>query len=711
MTSHNPGRSQLVAVPSSNILEKASASERVFWSSISDAVQSNTEDRSEIRTLIRHIRESFAKITEDGHPAEEVQRAYDLIIEDLRETIVELLSSSYKSSSVVSTTRSRSNHELATDQKQHSSKQSHMSEAILQGARDIISLRRVQLERELHELSTRQAQLLHRQEHGYRGASGRSGSIVVPGFPGPKGRQEYPGVKSSDGPPGIDGDQVLQGPGRVPGTRGPTREDGLQGVRGDVEPAGRDGRNGIPEEQGDTSPPRFPNGEGCRGLDGADKVPDTGFSKRHVPPGFDGRQGDTGFSKSHGPPGFDRRQGDTRFSESDGPPGFDRLQRDPSLLGIPGSQGCTRVQGRSDFQGDTGEQEFPGPDSATGETRRPGVPVVRESDGEDGRSGRTGETGKNECPGPQGPAGEQGFPGPDAATGDTGRLGVPVVRESDGEDGRTGRTGEAGVTGEKGSPCPQGPAGSPGDKDSAWLEGDPHINEIPGDSIARVVETIGFRGAPGVQGFRGNPGTVGSDSAPDVQILRGLAGAVSHTDPPGPIGLGEDLGSTVFQGHKECDGSIRCQGSPGATKTRDRQEPECPTERIGHPDRVGDEERPALCGAPEGSGLVGPCGLNGLRDGRGRSGHNGAQRFPSQNGVCGITSCVGLRGIGRQCDTKARGSPGANNHRDLTELPGPTDDMYALKRWRQVQFDPGIFWSRWRSDYLLTLEPQWQLKY
>ena len=206
MSSHNPGRSQLVAVPSSNILEKASASERVFWSSISDAVKSNTEDRSEIRTLIRHIRESFAKIGEDEHPTEEVQRAHDIIVEDLRSTIVKLLSCSYKSSSVVSTTRSRSNHELATDQKQHSSRQSHMSEAILQGARDIIGLRRVQLERELHELSTRQAQLLHRQEHGYRGASGRSGSIVVPGFPGPKGRQEYPGAKSFDGPPSIDGD-------------------------------------------------------------------------------------------------------------------------------------------------------------------------------------------------------------------------------------------------------------------------------------------------------------------------------------------------------------------------------------------------------------------------------------------------------------------------------------------------------------------------
>ena len=315
MSSHDPGRSQLVAVPSSNILEKASASERVFWSSISDAVKSNTEDRSEIRTLIRHIRESFAKIGEDEHPTEEVQRAHD---------IVKLLSCSYKSSSVVSTTRSRSIQEPTPDHKHHSSRQSHVSEAVLQGARHIIGQRRVQLERELHELSTRQAQLLHCQEHGYRDASRRSGSIVVPGFPGPKGRQEYPGAKSFDGPLGIAGDQVLQGPDRVPGNLVPTGDDGLQGVRGDVEPkgfpepTGRDRKKGIPEEQGNTRPQRFPDGEGCRGLDGADKVPDSEFLRTDAPPGFYGQQGDTGFSKGHGPLGFDRRQGDTRFSADQG---------------------------------------------------------------------------------------------------------------------------------------------------------------------------------------------------------------------------------------------------------------------------------------------------------------------------------------------------------------------------------------------------------
>ena len=646
MRSHNPGRSQLVAVPSSNILEKASASERVFWSSISDAVQSNTEDRSEIRTLIRHIRESFAKIGEDGHLTEEVQRAHDIVVDDLRSTIVELLSSSYKSSSVVPTPRSSSNYELTTEHKHHSSRPRHVCEAVLQGARDIIGLRRVQLERELHELSTREAQLLHSQEHGYSGAGEHSKGVVVPGFPGPKGHQEDPGAKC------FDADQGIQGSDGVPGTRGPTGDDGLQGVRGEVEPKGfpepteSDGRNDISKEQGGTGPQRFPDGEGRRGVDGADQVGDTGFSR------------------------------------SDGPPGFDGLQGDPGLFDIPGSQGCTRVQGRSNFRGDTGEQGFPGPDAATGDTRRPGVPVVKGSDGEDCRLGRTCEAsdiGKNECPGPQGPAGEQGFPGPDAATGDTGRLGVPVVRESDGEDGRPGRTGEAGVTGEKGSPCPQGPAGSPRDKDSAWLEGDPRINGIPGDSIARVVETIEFRGVLGEQGFRGNPGTVSSDGAPGVTGRRELGSAVGHT---GSIGLDGDLSSTGFPGRNGLDGSIGCA-------TRER----------------------VICGDPEGSGLVGPYGLNGWADGRRRNGPIRAQRFLGKKGFCSITSCVGLRGIGRQCDTRARGLPGANSHRDLTGLPGPTDDVYALKRWRQVQFDPGIFRSRWRSDYLLTLEPQWQLKY
>ena len=307
------------------------------------------------------------------------------------------------------------------------------------------------------------------------------------------------------------------------------------------------------------------------------------------------------------------------FSKGHSPPGFDVLQGDTGLFSIPKSQGYTGLQGQNDFQGDTGEQ---------------------------------------------------GFPGPDAATGDTGRSGVPVVRESDGEDGRSGRTGE---TGEKGNPGPQGPAGSSGDKDFELLEEGPGINGIAKDSIVRVTRPIEFRDVPGKQGFRDNPGTVSRDSAPGVTGRRELGSAVGHT---GSIGLDGDLSSTGFPGRNGLDGSI---GS--ATKKR------------------------VLCRDPEGSGLVGPYGLNGWADGRRRNGPIRAQRFPGKKGVCSITSRVGLRGMtGRQCDSGASGLPGANSHRDLTGLAGPTEYVYALKRWRQVQFDPGIFWSRWRSDCLLTLE-------
>ena len=216
------------------------------------------------------------------------------------------------------------------------------------------------------------------------------------------------------------------------------------------------------------------------------------------------------------------------------------------------------------------------------------------------------------------------------------------------------------------------------------------------------------QGPAGEQGFRVNPGTVGRDGAPGVPGCRGLRGDVSHTDPPGPIGLDEELGSTAFLGPNGFAVGIESKGSPDAsavTGTRGRQEPEFPTRRIGLPDRVGDEGKPGLCVAPEGSGLVGPCGLNSWPDECGQNGPNRTQRFPGQKCVCGITNCVGLRGMaGRQCDTGARALLGANGLRSLIGLPEPTGYVYARKRWRQVQFVPGIFWSLWKSDYLLTLK-------
>ena len=82
------------------------------------------------------------------------------------------------------------------------------------------------------------------------------------------------------------------------------------------------------------------------------------------------------------------------------------------------------------------------------------------------------------------------------------------------------------------------------------------------------------------------------------------------------------------------------KSSSVVSTTRGRQEPEFPTRRIDLPDRVGDEGKPGLGVAPEGSGLVGPCGLNSWSDECGQNGPNRTQRYPGQKGVCGITSCV-----------------------------------------------------------------------
>ena len=72
MSSQDVRRSQRVAVPSSKVLENAPACVRVFWSYISEAVKSNTEDRTEIRTLIANIRKAYADLTEIGEPSDDV---------------------------------------------------------------------------------------------------------------------------------------------------------------------------------------------------------------------------------------------------------------------------------------------------------------------------------------------------------------------------------------------------------------------------------------------------------------------------------------------------------------------------------------------------------------------------------------------------------------------------------------------------------------
>ena len=130
MSSQDVRRSQRVAVPSSKVLENAPACVRVFWSYISEAVKSNTEDRTEIRTLIANIRKAYADLTEIGEPSDDVQRVYELMVDELRNTIVDLLSSGSECLSGISR-RSRHKLELPTDKATHAFSQEQKKEKTL----------------------------------------------------------------------------------------------------------------------------------------------------------------------------------------------------------------------------------------------------------------------------------------------------------------------------------------------------------------------------------------------------------------------------------------------------------------------------------------------------------------------------------------------------------------------------------------------------
>ena len=45
----------------------------------------------------------------------------------------------------------------------------------------------------------------------------------------------------------------------------------------------------------------------------------------------------------------------------------------------------------------------------------------------------------------------------------------------------------------------------------------------------------------------------------------------------------------------------------------------------------------------------------------------------------------------------------------LKAMPGSfsCQDLYS-KQWRQVQYLANLFWTRWRREYLPTLQPQWK---
>ena len=120
MSSHDLRRSRQVAVPSHKTLEDDTPNEMCMWHCISDTTKSNTEDLTEIRTLIAKIRKTYSDLAELDDLADELQKACKLIVDELRRNLVELLSSRSECSSMTSR-RSRRTQEWLNDQSTHAS--------------------------------------------------------------------------------------------------------------------------------------------------------------------------------------------------------------------------------------------------------------------------------------------------------------------------------------------------------------------------------------------------------------------------------------------------------------------------------------------------------------------------------------------------------------------------------------------------------------
>ena len=77
-----------------------------------------------------------------------------------------------------------------------------------------------------------------------------------------------------------------------------------------------------------------------------------------------------------------------------------------------------------------------------------------------------------------------------------------------------------------------------------------------------------------------------------------------------------------------------------------------------------------------------------------------------------VMALVNSRPLGATQLNDSRLDPLTPNHLIMmksnctTPAPGSfaKEDVFARKRWRQVQFMTGVFWSRWRSEYLLNLQ-------
>lgn len=346
----------------------------------------------------------------------------------------------------------------------------------------------------------------------------------------------------SQGLPGPQGPQGIQGPIGLTGPQGP------QGVKGDTGLTGATGPVGPQGAQGDTGPIGLTGPQGIQGIQGVkgDKG-DTGPQGIQGPTGLTGPQGPVGLTGATGPQGAQGLKGDTG---AQGPQG---------IKGDKGDQGIQGIQGPQGIQGEVGPQ---GPQGLKGDTGAQGASfnfqgvVATEQDLP--ASGTLGDAyivtatghmwfwddvldwqdgGKIVGPqgpqGIQGPQGEQGIQGPQGLKGDTG---------AQGPQGPTGLTGATG---------PQGPQGLKGDTGATGATG-------PQGPIGLT----GATGPQGPQGLKGDTGDTGPAGPQGIQGIQGLKGDTGATGPQGPIGLTGPTGATGTQGPQGIQGATGPAG-PG----------------------------------------------------------------------------------------------------------------------------------------------------
>ena len=84
--------------------------------------------------------------------------------------------------------------------------------------------------------------------------------------------------------------------------------------------------------------------------------------------------------------------------------------------------------------------------------------------------------------------------------------------------------------------------------------------------------------------------------------------------------------------------------------------------------------------------------------------------------LCEVEAIINSRPLTPASDNTDDYEPLTPNHiltMKTSMLPPPglfeRHDMYLRKRWRRVQHLAGLFWTRWRNEYILTLQPRQKL--